>query len=79
MPTVTLDQVRDLSRGLSSQETLRLIDDLVHQLLEEQPPSEKSSSRSLWGVLAHLGPAPSAEDIEQARREAWANFPRGDL
>ena len=35
--------------------------------------------RSLYGILAHLGPAPSAEEIDQARAEAWANFPREDI
>ena len=38
--------------------------------------THKTPHRSLWGVLQHLGPAPSAEDIDEARREAWANFPR---
>jgi hypothetical protein len=35
--------------------------------------------RSLLGLLADLGPAPSAEDIDEARREMWANFPRDDI
>lgn len=35
--------------------------------------------RSLYGIFAHLGTAPSAEEIDQARAEAWANFPREDL
>ncbi len=35
--------------------------------------------RSLLGLWADLGPAPSAEDIDEARREAWANFPRDDI
>jgi hypothetical protein len=79
MTSTTFDQVRDLSRELSQLEKLRLIDDLVHQLLRESPAREGAPARSLWGALAHLGPAPPAEDVEQARRDAWANFPRGDL
>lgn len=35
--------------------------------------------KSLSGVLADLGVDLSAEDIDQARREAWAEFPRRDL
>lgn len=31
---------------------------------------------TLYGALAHLGSAPSSEDIDEMRREAWANFPR---
>lgn len=43
---------------------------------EEAP---KQPKRSLLGVLAHLGQAPSAEEIDEARREIWANFPREDF
>ena len=32
--------------------------------------------RSILGLCADLGPAPSAEDIDQARREMWSTFPR---
>jgi hypothetical protein len=35
--------------------------------------------RSLWGICADLGPAPSAADIDAARRDAWASFPRDDI
>ena len=35
--------------------------------------------RSLRGALADLGPAPSAEDIDEVRREMWPNFPRDDV
>jgi hypothetical protein len=32
-----------------------------------------------YGALKDLGQAPSAEDIDEARREMWANFPREDI
>jgi len=35
--------------------------------------------KSLSGALADLGVDLSAEDIDQARREAWAEFPHRDL
>jgi len=35
--------------------------------------------KSLSGALADIGVDLSAEDIDQARREAWAEFPRRDL
>jgi hypothetical protein len=35
--------------------------------------------RSLLGLCADLGPAPSAEDIDEARREMWSGFPREDI
>lgn len=34
---------------------------------------------SVHGILSHLGPAPSAEEIDEVRREMWANFPREDI
>ena len=40
---------------------------------------EQRPLRSLYGALADLGPAPSAEDIDEMRREAWANFPADDI
>jgi hypothetical protein len=77
MSLVTLEQIRDMSRFLSPDDKLRLIDDLVHQLLDQPAPApaRKTSFRSLWGALADLGPAPSEEDIDAMRREVFASFP----
>jgi hypothetical protein len=36
--------------------------------------AEVRPRRSLWGLCADLGPAPSAEEIDEARREAWEGF-----
>jgi hypothetical protein len=30
-------------------------------------------------LCADLGPAPSAEDIDEIRHEMWAGFPREDI
>ena len=35
--------------------------------------------RSLRGLLAKYGPAPSAEEIDQNRAEMFANFPPSDF
>jgi hypothetical protein len=35
--------------------------------------------RSLCGAWSDLGVDVSAEDIDEARREAWAEFPRRDV
>lgn len=78
MSAIVLDQIRDLSKALSPQDKLRLINVLVHQLLHEPSPPPKKPFRSLRGALADLGPGPSAEDIDEMRREVWANFPRDD-
>lgn len=45
---------------------------------DERPEDDSPSRRSLYGLWADLGSAPSADEIYQARREAWAGFPRED-
>ncbi|HWE39105.1 MAG TPA: hypothetical protein VG406_21330 [Isosphaeraceae bacterium] len=80
MTAATLEQVRNLARGLGPRDKLKLIDDLARQLIEEVPPAPaKHPFPSMRGALAHLGPGPSAEEIDEARREAWKNFPREDI
>ena len=39
----------------------------------------KEPTRSLRGLLAKYGTAPSAEEIDQNRAEMFANFPRSDF
>lgn len=66
------------ARGLSA-------DALVRQALDEilagtsGGSSKKEPTRSLRGLLAKYGPAPSAEEIGQNRAEMFANFPRSDF
>lgn len=69
-----------MTKILSPEDKLRLIEDLVQQLRSDPPPPPaKKPFRSLRGALADLGPAPSAEEIDEMRREAWANFPREEF
>ena len=35
--------------------------------------------RRVGGALEHLGLHISAEEIDEARREMWRNFPRNDI
>lgn len=79
MSAVTLDQVLGLAQQLSPRDQARLLVRLVPALERalEQPLSR--SRPDFWGILSDLGPAPSAEEIDEARREAWANFPREDV
>jgi hypothetical protein len=43
---------------------------------KDSPPQPR---RSLEGLWADLGVSISAEDIDEARREMWGNFPREDI
>jgi len=75
----TLEQVVSLARQLPPVEKIRLIERLVPEIerdmLGQRPPRRKS----LLGLCADLGPAPSAEDIDEIRHEMWADFPREDI
>ncbi len=75
---VTADMVSDLLLRLPPLERLqviaRVLPEIERDLSERQRPLQ-----SLLGLCADLGPAPSAEEIDEARREAWASFPREDI
>jgi hypothetical protein len=79
MPESVLEQIRELAKSLSPAQKLMLIGELVADVRYNLPPDQTRPFRSLRGALKDLGPAPSAEDIDEARREAWANFPREDI
>ena len=76
--SATLAEVRKLALELAPQDKLTLIGDLSQQLRTQYPPVNKPARRSLHGILAQLGTAPSEEDFKEARREAWKNFPRDE-
>ena len=73
MATTDYETVLRAARHLSSEEQQRLREELAYPA--EPSPRPK---RSLRGALADLAPAPSTEDIDEVRREMWANFPRDD-
>ncbi len=75
----TLDEVVTLASQLSPEDKVLLIERMASLLKRDFPLPTPKPKRSLFGILAHLGPAPSAEEIDEARREAWANFPREDI
>ncbi len=59
---------------------VRLVEQLMATLERELAQAQPNRPLSSWrGLCADLGPAPSAEEIDAARREAWANFPREDI
>ncbi len=66
-----------LARELSPLDRLRLIEALVATLERDWRTQVEApaSRRSLYGLWRDLGPAPSAEEIDQARRDAWGELP----
>jgi hypothetical protein len=71
MATSALERILEEARHLSSDELTRLRDELA-ALTPEAPA--RQPLHSLYGALADLGPAPSAEDIDEMRREAWSSW-----
>lgn len=66
------------AKGLSTDDLLlEAIDKILAEASEEASP--EGPSRSLRGLFAQYGPAPSAEEIDQNRAEMFANFPRSDF
>jgi hypothetical protein len=65
-------------RGLSADQLVR---EAIHKILAEVPEVETKMepTRSLRGLLAKYGPAPSGEEIDENRAEMFANFPRSDI
>jgi hypothetical protein len=74
-----LDQVLTMATQLSALDKVRLIEGLAPQIEQELRAMRPARYKSLLGLCADLGPAPSAEEIDATRREAWASFPREDV
>jgi hypothetical protein len=72
----TLDEVVELAKRLSPAEQARLIERVAPELARALDFGRPAAGVSLLGLLKDLGPAPSAEEIDAARKEAWAGFAR---
>lgn len=72
VPDLVLDTLRQLPPE-KQQEVL----DFARFLASRN--GEKKPLRSLMGALEHLNTNVSAEEIDEARREMWGNFPREDI
>ena len=63
-----------------------LLEEAVHRIIADSQKTRPEVSnkaitptRSIRGILAKYGPAPSAEEIDVNRAEMLANFPRADF
>jgi hypothetical protein len=66
------------AKGLS---TDALVREALDKILAEAPDvsPKKEPTRSLRGLLAKYGTAPSAEEMDENRAEMFKNFPRSDF
>jgi hypothetical protein len=78
MSEAQFEQLVNAALRLTPIEKVRLVERVV-STLENDLTVEKTPKRSLLGLWADLGAAPTSEDIDEARREIWGNFPREDI
>jgi len=75
---VTFDQVLSLAQRLRPVDQVRLVARLapkVEWILEQVEQTTSAQPRKpLRGLLADLGPAPSAQEIDEVQQEMWATF-----
>jgi hypothetical protein len=74
---VTFQEALSLAKRLSLLDRVCLIEQITSDIKRELMAALPAPWKSLWGLRADLGAAPSGEDIDRARQEEWANFPRG--
>jgi hypothetical protein len=77
--TPTLHDPIECAKQLDAFDKLRLADELIRDVkatVEQTPPAPL---KSVYGAVADLGPAPSAEDIGHTRREMFQTFPRDEI
>ncbi len=80
---ITFNQVFALAQRLRPIDQARLVARLapkVEWLLEQVEPTASALPRApLRGLLADVGPAPSAEEIDEIQREMWTTFTQEGL
>jgi len=72
-----LEQAITLALNLSPLNRVRLMEQVMATLARDLAQVEKKPKRSLYGLWTDV--SVSAEDIDEARREMWGNFPREDI
>ncbi len=73
----TLEKLLELAKQLSAVDKIRLIERLAPQIEHELKSCNPAGRRLLRGLWKGLDL--SEEDIDQARREIWSEFPREDI
>jgi hypothetical protein len=74
---VELEEVVGMARSLSPLDKVRLVEEVMSLLEEDLTDLKPGPKRSLYGIWPDANI--SEEDIAEARREMWGNFPREDI
>jgi hypothetical protein len=75
--TITLEEVLNLAKRLSSVDKVRLIEHIAPEIERDLVAVQTAPRTSLRGVWQGIDI--TEEDIAQARREMWGSFPREDI
>jgi hypothetical protein len=70
----SLDVVVALARRLSPRDKVGLIELLATSIERNLQAVEAGPRRSLFGLCSDLGPAPSAEEIDEVKRQEWRDL-----
>lgn len=76
---MTLQEVLQLAKQLTPIDKVRLIQQLTPDLERELSQNKSKPKKSLLGLCADLGKAPSESEIDLVRDEVWSKFPREDI
>jgi hypothetical protein len=79
MSEKAFEELVTLALNLSPIEKARLLERVASILGHDLESPEATPGISLYGLWSDLETDISEEDNAEARREAWANFPREDI
>lgn len=72
-----LEKLRQLP--VDKQQEVLDFTEFIHQKMISKRPLQESKLRSIKGLWANLDINITEEDIAQARKEMWENFPNEDI
>ena len=78
-PINTIDTAVDILRKLPLRERIKAITIVLSETEHDFLVSKPVKRKSLYGLWKDLNVHLTTEDIDQARQEMWANFPREDI
>lgn len=73
------DTIRERLRHLPPERKRRVLAFVESLLHDSRDSDDGDARRSPLGLWSDMGFSVSAEDIDEARREMWGNFPREDV
>lgn len=79
MSVASLDEIFSLAETLSPIEKVRLVERVMATLEDDLTEQQKTPLPSWYGLWKDLEVSISPEDIDEARKEMWRNFPREDI